>query len=129
MMLPIPTWRLLKDLWPVLVLLIAGGAIMVAGALFAVRGCSTEPPEDGLLVARDQILDQVRREREENAKKLEVLGQQLDSLRFQVDQLDLEIANSAREREEIHDAIDNATSIGDVDSALKRGGRVGRRGR
>ncbi|MEN6368291.1 MAG: hypothetical protein ABFD77_01160, partial [Thermotogota bacterium] len=63
--------------------------------------------------------------------RIKALEADLYDLRDQVDSLDAELKASAEEREEVHDAIDNAGSIDDVDRILRSGipGVSGRRDR
>ena len=115
-------WQLVKAAWPAFAMMAAVLVLMVVVGLFATKSCSTAPePPDHLEAARDLITEQLRLEREKNDKKLLDLQEELDALRFQVDIIDAEIAESARQREELHDAIDNAGSIDDIDRILKGG--------
>lgn len=126
----IPTWKLIKDAWPVFVLVAAAILFMGGAAIIAsLRGCgSSDAGPDYLDDVKAQILSEVERERKENEAKLKILEAELYDLRIQVDTLDEEVRASAEEREEIHDAIDHATSIDDIDRIL-RGGIPGVSGR
>jgi septal ring factor EnvC (AmiA/AmiB activator) len=121
--------EIIKAALPALALVAVAVAAIIVGALLAARGCSSTSGEDYLEDAKAAILDQVERERAGNQERLKALEADLYDLRDQVDALDAEARASAKEREEIHDAIENAASIDDVDRILRAGipGVSGRR--
>jgi len=100
--------------------LVAFASIVISTLL--ARKCShVADNPDYLEEARNQILESVRKEREANDLRIQMLEEGFNQLQFQVDIIDSEIMESAEEREEIHDAINNASSIDDIDRILKRG--------
>jgi len=115
-----PSWKLLKDAWPAFVLMALVVLIFLAATMFAFSRCSPEPP-DHMEEQRDMVLEQLKIDREKNDKRLLELEGEMNSLKFQVEILDEEIAESAQEREEIQDAISNAGSIDAIDRILKSG--------
>lgn len=130
----IPNWReMVKTAWPAILMIVCIVVLLAVAIAIAVsRGCGSSPPgPDYLDDVKRQILTDVERERRENEAKLKVLETELYSLRVQVDTLDEEVRASAEEREEIHDAIDHASSIDDIDRILRGGipGVSGRRDR
>jgi len=116
----------------ILVGLVVAGlvVVIVAGVVSRVRGCDsgTASNPDFLEDARDGVLDRASERREENDRRIEELEIELYDLRLRVEELDAEITESAIQREEIHDAIDQAVSIDDIDRIL-RGGIPGVSGR
>ncbi len=111
----------IREVTPVFIVAVAIACIC-AGIFFAIRGCDSDVAgPDYLEDAKKEILDGVAREREENDRKIKELDAELYDLRIRVENLDAEIAESANYREGIHDAIDLAISIDDVDRILRDG--------
>ncbi len=111
----------LKKLLPAVLLLIITILSIIIAIAVTLRSCnsSPEPETDYFKEARQQILDTVARERSENEAKLKLLEAELYELRVQMDDLDAEIEKSVEVRDEIHDAIDHAKSIDDIDRVLR----------
>ena len=131
-MLPFPTTReALKMAWPTLLVGAVAIAAFIVLIVLASRGCGGSTGGDYFEDAKKQILDEVASEQAANRERLKALESELFDLRDQVDALDAEVQESAREREEIHDAIDHASTIDDVDRILRSGipGVSGRRDR
>jgi len=104
-------------------------ACVCAGVFYALRSCDSDTTgPDFLEDARDGVLDNVTEQRAENDRRLMELEAEVFDLRLQVEALDAEITESVIQREEIHDAIDQAVSIDDIDRIL-RGGIPGISGR
>ena len=129
-MFPIPTWSLVKAAWPALLFIVLAIVALVVAAVFAVRGCGTTVDDgpDYLEDVKRQILNDVEETRKANEAKIKALEAEMYDLRFQVETLDEEVQESAKVREEIHDAIDHASTIDDIDRIL-RGGIPGVSGR
>jgi septal ring factor EnvC (AmiA/AmiB activator) len=125
----IPKWGIIKQAWPALVAVAVVVAAIIIGTVFAARGCSPSGGDDYLDDAQRAILEGVDARSKGNVERLKALEADLYDLRDQVDALDAEAKASAREREEMHDAIENAASIDDVDRILRAGipGVSGRR--
>ena len=94
-------------------------SLVVAGFVLSRGGCSSTTGPDYLDEARQQILDDVNRVQEANRAKLEILEAELYVLATQIDSLEYEIQISIEVREEIHNAIDNAATIDDIDRILR----------
>lgn len=116
----------------------AVGLLLFVFVAFAVsvlyRGCSGPPAIGGtdyMDEVKAEILGTLAEERRKNDERVQQIEEELSAIRFELEQLDYEIAESVKNREEIHDAIENARSIDDIDRALKRGisGASGRRDR
>ena len=122
-----PTWKMVKDAWPAFALMAAVFVVLAVAIAFMMSRCSSKPgPPDHLDGAMNIVMDQLKADKEKNEKRLTELRSELDALMFKVDILDEEIAESAKQREELHDAIDNAVTIDDIDRALSSGARAGR---
>lgn len=103
------------------VLVVVAIAVLIALGIRATEGCSSGAGGDYFEDAKRAILEQVESDRAKSQERLEALEADLYDLRDQVDALDAEAKASAREREEIHDAIQNAATIDDVDRILRAG--------
>lgn len=121
-MFPLTPTTILKAGWPALLFILLTLAVLALGAVMALRGCdkgSAQP--DYLEDVKAQIFGDVERQRQENEAKIKALETEMYDLRVQVETLDAEVQESAKAREEIHDAIDNAGSIDDIDRILRAG--------
>jgi len=121
---PIPTKELLKMAWPALAFVVVAVVIVAAGIAFGVNRCDAPQADDGpdyIQELRDKILADVDAAEKDREERIDALEAEMFDLREQVRVLDEEIADSVRERKEIHDALSNARSIRDVDRILKRG--------
>ncbi|HUX15078.1 MAG TPA: hypothetical protein VMW52_01310 [Phycisphaerae bacterium] len=117
----IPKTEIIKAAFPAFALVAATVAALVLGAVFAARSCSPSGGDDYLDDAKRAVIDEVDARSKDNQERMKVLEADLYDLRYQVDELDAEAKASAKEREEIHDAIENAASIDDVDRILRAG--------
>jgi len=119
---------LAKEIVPLIIASVIMGCIGAVVFLSA-RSCDSDTAgPDFLEDARDGVLDNVTEQRAENDRRLMELEAEVFDLRLQVEALDAEITESVIQREEIHDAIDQAVSIDDIDRIL-RGGIPGISGR
>jgi septal ring factor EnvC (AmiA/AmiB activator) len=118
----------LKAVWPTLLVIVLIVVALVVLSALSIRGCGSSAEPDYLGDAKKAILEQVDTERAANLERMKALEAEIYDLREQIETLDAEVKESAIEREEIHDAIDNAASIDAVDRIL-RGGIKGVSGR
>ncbi len=118
----------LKAAWPALLVIVLIVVALVVLSVLSIRGCGAGKEPDYLGAAKEAILEQVDAERASNLERMKALEAEIYDLREQIETLDAEVKESAVEREEMHDAIDNAASIDAVDRIL-RGGIKGVSGR
>ena len=112
----------IKNVWPALLFILATAAVLAVSLVFQLRGCSS-PGDDPSFVedARDGVLDDVAAHRAENDHRIEQLAAEIYDLNLRLEAIDAELAESIIEREEIHHAIQDATSIDDIDRVLRAG--------
>ena len=127
---PFTSWETVKNLWPAMLFIVLVVIVLAVGLFFRMRGCddvSTDGP-DYLEDVRDNITEGVAEHRAENDQRIIQLEAEVYELRLRIEELDAEVAQSVEQREEIHYAIENATTIDDIDRIL-RGGIPGVSGR
>ena len=109
----------LKDWLPLIVILV----------LFALTMRDRWDNSRAVDLAQKQIIERVARDREAMDKKIDALESELFEYRDQLQAIDEQIRQGAEEREEMHETIDSARTISDIDNALRKSARkpVGKR--
>lgn len=129
-MSPFTSWETVKNLWPAVLFIVLVVVVLAVGLFFRLKGCddATSGGPDYLEDVRDNITEGVSEHRAENDARIEQLEAEVYELRLRVEELDAEVAQSVEQREEIHNALEQATTIDDIDRIL-RGGIPGISGR
>jgi len=96
-----------------------GAAVALVSLAMYFRGCDTV--DNYLDDMQQSIVDRAAGAREEYQRKIDALESSLFELQEQIDSLQEQIQASIHEREENHDAINNARTIRDIDAILRRG--------
>jgi len=81
-----------------------------------IRSCKQSNPTD---TSQKQILDHVAKDREEMERKIDELQSELFVYQERLDAIDEQVQQSAIEREKIHETIDSATTIRDIDNTIR----------
>lgn len=114
--------EMLKAMWPAVAMVVAAIVVIVVMAVAAVvmaRGCASRSQEDYLNDAVDAVLGQVQDKTRANDERLRQLEGELFDLQRRVEDLDAEILKGAELREALHEAIDGAGTIDDIDRLLR----------
>lgn len=104
--------------------------VAVAAVLVAVERCSTAHDAGAIAEMQRMVNEKVNALLEQDRAALEKIQTQMDAIHWELENIQQRIDESVREREEVRDAINTASSIDDIDRILKAGisGHSGRRG-
>jgi septal ring factor EnvC (AmiA/AmiB activator) len=95
-------------------------ALVVGASVVLMRSCEPQA-DDGVDIAIDHDAARIDAELAAAKKRADDLEKALGILEADVEIIRGEIADSVRQREELHDALDEARSIDDIDRILRRG--------
>lgn len=95
-------------------------AVVAAAAVVLMRFCEPQT-DDGVDIAIDHDTARIEAELAAAKERADALEKELGILQADVEVIKGEIADSVRQREELHDALDEARSIDDIDRILRRG--------